>query len=261
MASLDSLQKRLENKEKALEKLNKKMERIQKAKASNWENNPYYYNESDERYTQKEINATQEVIEDYKKKIQIIIEKSNSKKVQVIIDFLDDWKVKNFDFYSEGLSKYFDEKQKVDELRTKINNLYWNDPDREKLQDQFDNLSSELYNKLNGKYERKGYRKVRVQFGEYEYIAPFIRTTYKDSIEYLSKELDEEADRKYDFIIERTNDLIGEIIDASNLKINPKGELDGIVTGTRGKAKIQTYGAGGYNIQAFHFRTRIDKIN
>lgn len=75
----------------------------------------------------------------------------------------------------------------------------------------------------------------------------------------LAKDLSEEADRKYDFIIERTNAIVGEITDASNLRIGSKADLNGYVIGTRGIAKVQTIGAGGYNIQCFHFRTLINR--
>ena len=75
----------------------------------------------------------------------------------------------------------------------------------------------------------------------------------------LEKDLDEEANRKYDFIIERTNAIVGEITDASDLEVGAKQDLNGYITGTRGRAKVQTIGAGGYNIQCFHFRTLINE--
>ena len=73
----------------------------------------------------------------------------------------------------------------------------------------------------------------------------------------LSKDLDEEANRKYDFIIERTNAIVGEITDASGLSVGSKQDLNGYIVGKRGVAKVQTIGAGGYNVQCFHFRTLI----
>ena len=43
-----------------------------------------------------------------------------------------------------------------------------------------------------------------------------------------------------------------ETTDASDLKITA-GDLNGTIIGNRGKAKVQTVGAGGYNIQIFFF--------
>lgn len=73
-------------------------------------------------------------------------------------------------------------------------------------------------------------------------------------------DLEAEKNRKYDFIIERTNEIVGQITDASNLTIGAKGDLNGFILGTKGSAKVQTIGAGGYNIQCFHFRTLIHKM-
>lgn len=77
----------------------------------------------------------------------------------------------------------------------------------------------------------------------------------------LDQHLQIEAENKYDNIVNRAVEITGKILDATDLSIGSTGELNGIIVGKNGKAKIETIGAGGYNIQCFHFRTLIHKIN
>ena len=125
----------------------------------------------------------------------------------------------------------------------------------------------ELRSKTNGYWERLPYEDAsgrtrythhKVREGEYERYQPYVQyPNLEAALKRLNKNLSEEANRKYDFIIDRTNRIVGQITDASNLSISDNGELNGIVIGTRGTAHVKTVGAGGYNIQCFHFRTYI----
>lgn len=62
-------------------------------------------------------------------------------------------------------------------------------------------------------------------------------------------------------LLSRVKDIIGTIMDASNLSIGYKGDIVGTIVGDKGKCRIETIGAGGYNIQCYHFRTLINKID
>ena len=66
-----------------------------------------------------------------------------------------------------------------------------------------------------------------------------------------------DANAKYDHLIEQVEEITGEITDARQLEIGDKGEINGYIIGKSGKASVQTIGAGGYNIQRFHFRTLV----
>ena len=77
---------------------------------------------------------------------------------------------------------------------------------------------------------------------------------------WLEKTMDEEKRAKLLDLIGRIMSTVGTITDAAALHIGPEGDINGIIVGTEGKAKIQTIGAGGYNIQCFHFRTLIHEI-
>jgi hypothetical protein len=96
--------------------------------------------------------------------------------------------------------------------------------------------------------------------GKWRFIMRYVLMRDKFDEELLEKDLQTEADRKYDDIVNRANAICGKITDARGLWVGNKGDLDGIVIGERGTAKIQTIGAGGYNIQCYHFRTLIHEV-
>lgn len=74
---------------------------------------------------------------------------------------------------------------------------------------------------------------------------------------WLERTMEEEKRAKLLDLIGRIMSTVGTITDAAALRIGPEGDINGYIEGTEGKAKIQTIGAGGYNIQCFHFRTLI----
>lgn len=259
MATKEFIQKRIEGKEKEIVKLEKKIERILKAKETGWEVNPYYYSESDLRWTNKYLEEAKVSLAKYQAELETENEKAASRNIQVIIEFLERWKEAVTKFYLGRFEKYPEAYEQY-------------------LKDMQDN-------KIDFFEERKLKRENPEAFREYErtineikesfknnfgFLTPYIeRTTewkdkqpirgYSFDSEKLKKELDAEADRKYDFIIERTNHIVKVITDASGLEIGAKGDLNGVIIGTNGKAKVQTIGAGGYNIQCFHFRTLINR--
>lgn len=77
---------------------------------------------------------------------------------------------------------------------------------------------------------------------------------------WLEKAMEEEKRAKLIDLIGRIMSTVGTITDAADLRIGPEGDINGYIVGTEGKAKIQTIGAGGYNIQCFHFRTLIHEM-
>lgn len=253
MASIEFLTKRVEGKKAELKKLTAKMERIEKAQATNWEVNPYYYDELDLRSTAKQIAQAEQALADYTAKLEAEQEKANSRNVTVIIEFLENWKQNMRDFYADEFAKYpeayAEHRKYIDELDA----MYaWNMPRDE-------------YKKLREQEKRAN----ALHANRWGHLFPYISRkrnresetyTFTFKTEEFEKEIKREAERKYDDIIERTQAIVGTITDASALKVGHKGNLDGIIIGTKGKAKVQTIGAGGYNIQCFHFRTLIHEI-
>ena len=265
MANIDFIAKRIEGKEKELEKLTKKLERIRKAEASGWAVNPYYYHESDLRYTLRDIEAAQKALDDYKAQLTAETEKAASRNVPAIVEFLNGWKARVTSHFTNGLMEYYLEKEYVHELYTKLRSYYVESPEKT----AYEEARQTFRNKCHGYYERReftnrwgklDYTDVKVRDGEYEWLRPYNNEqTLEEALRKLEKDLDKEWSRKYDFIIERTNQIVGVITDASNLKVGAKADLNGYIIGTKGTAKVQTIGAGGYNIQCFHFRTLINE--
>ena len=268
MATIEYITKRVAGKEKEIDKLQKKLARIQKAEESGWQDNPYYYSEHDKKYTLRDLEEAKKALEKYKADLAIANEKANSRNVPAILEFLERWKNRCYEFYLQGLTEYFAEKDRVYRMYVEANELDWRTPEYKEAQQAYEDAYKAFRQKCNGYYEyfeevRRGrtYRgEVKVRDGEYEAYKPYISFRNLDeAMARVQKDLEEEANRKYDFIIERTNEITGKITDASGLKVGSKDDLNGYIKGERGTAKVQTIGAGGWNIQCFHFRTLIHK--
>lgn len=268
MASIEFITKRIEGKEKEIDKLNKKLARIRKAEATGWTVNPYYYHESDLKYTLRDIEVAQKTLEDYKAQLIAENEKANSRNVPAIVDFLNGWKIRVISHFTNGLMEYYLEKEYVRDLYRQIKNQYYCTASTPE-QIAYEEASKAFRNKCHGYYERQEFinrwgkpdsKEVKVRDGEYEWLRPYnSESTLEEALNKLERDLTQEWNRKYDFIIERTNEIVGKITDATKLKVGAKGDLNGYIIGTKGTAKVQTIGAGGYNIQCFHFRTLINE--
>lgn len=272
MASIAFIQKRITGKENELNRLNKKLARIRKAESGNWkENNPYYYRSDDLKRCLKDIEAAQKALDDYKVQLAAEEEKAQSRDVPAILEFLEAWKQRVFEFYDTDLRAAYAEEEHVRNLGVAQWKYGWVTPEYQAATDAYLEANKALYAKLHGYYrpltdeEKKRpkcrYRhQIKIRDGEWEHILHYLHErTYEESIAKLKKDLDEEANRKYDFIIERTTKITGKITDATGLKIGAKNDLNGYIIGEKGTAKVQTIGAGGYNIQCYHFRTLINK--
>jgi hypothetical protein len=242
MVTVEVLEKKLEKLNKKLEKLNKKLERINAAKATDWEKNPYCYQESDLNYTTRDIQEAEEILASLKADLVTAKEKAASRNVKVIIDFLEDWKTKVNNYYHELLPQYLKAKERLNKELEGLDIAYSNEDYR-----TYRKLKHEFQTTWNF-YEKWLTKKYSHETKQYYYVI---------DEEKLTKHLKREAEAKYDDIINRTNKIVGTITDATHLHIGVKGDLEGYIIGDYGKAHVQTIGAGGYNVQCFHFRTLV----
>lgn len=197
----------------------------------------------------KEIEDIKRIVAKQEADLKTEIEKRNSRNVKAILDFLEDWKKKCMDYYIEMFPKFMEARAE------------WYALDRE-YSDREDELrrnrEADFFKKRDAirAERREAEKQYRAAWG---WIAMYVGYDTMDT-ERIAKDLQADAEAKYDDIIERTNELIGTITDASGLTVNQKAGLDGYIKGERGTVKVSTVGAGGYNIQRFHFRTLIHKV-
>lgn len=271
MASIEFITKRIEGKRKEITKLEGKLSRIQKAQASGWEsNNPYYYNESDLKWTLKDLETARIALADYEKQLATETEKANSRNVPAILEFLEYWKANCTALYRKGLEEYYETRKVLRDLYAAYSMTHYGTPEREAAEAAYNEAKDKFDGRLYGyfheeKYEWRGHihsKKVKDMDGEIEYIRPYNNErTLDEAMAKLAKDLKREAEMKYDDIIERTNSVVGQITDASELRIgSTRGELNGFIKGERGKAEVESIMAGGYNIQCLHIRTLIKPV-
>ena len=235
MASIEFITKRVEGKQKEIAKLEKKLARIIKAQESNWENNPYYYTEDDLRWTTRDIEEAKKALAKYQNDLATEVEKDNSRNVEAIINFLNKWAERVFNWYKAQYNAYCEAyEEHLKDVEPYIERGC---------------IKPDFY---------KEYREAKKAFNEkWNFLYMYLDCRKEFDSEKLKRELEQDKKVKYDDIVNRANSICGTITDATGLSIGEKGELNGLVIGDRGKAYIETIGAGGYNIQCFHFRTLI----
>lgn len=242
--TIDFIVKRIEGKKAAIAKLEKKVARIEAAKATNWEKNPYYYHESDLKYALRDLEEERLALAKYEGELAKAKAKAESRNVPAILEFLEGWKERMRSVYKSGFEAYLLDYEEYKEFSKQYNEWLYSDAYY---------AAPEEIRKARRKESNDKWKSLKVR---YSWVLNYVEHLRFDTVKF-ERDIKAEAERKYDFIIERTEAIVEKITDASGLEVGAKGDLNGEIIGTKGTATVNTVGAGGYNIQCFHFRTLI----
>lgn len=182
---------------------------------------------------------------------------------EILKDFLESWKRHAIGYYQEKRIRFIEYREglKAKERAARLEALQTL-PSLEKYRELYKGRELTDYDLAN-LWPRRDVDAFLSERGlEYHQITlRLLEIHNEDEREaWLEKTMEEEKRAKLLDLIGRIMSTVGTITDAAALYIGPDGDINGIIVGTEGKAKIQTIGAGGYNIQCFHFRTLIHEI-
>ncbi|MFJ8247349.1 hypothetical protein [Peribacillus asahii] len=228
----------------------------------------------------KKLADAEQILANWNEKLHIEINREKfiqEQAPQVIKDFLEQWKQMAYEWNVKRYNDYQDLKEKLrkEAMDTIVEFIESHPEDYERYlgeDGKIDSYYADDYHlsniggrSLKAHLEEKelDYRSIQSRKSDFAgSTVMYMDTIYKEEerLAWLDKTLEQEKKRKMIDLIHRISKVTGEITDASLLKINVKGNLDGFVTGEKGKAKVETIGAGGWNIQVFHFRTLVHPV-
>lgn len=190
----------------------------------------------------------------------------------VIKDFFEAWKQDSISFFSNRYEQYLAFAAKLNEQQhtTRIEALTTLPEYIERYSDKAKSMSD--YELVNA-YPRKpmeNYLKEReldyvsIEKRKAEFAGPVVKAMcrFRDPaqrMEFLKKEMENGMRERMLDLAQRIGKCVGRITDAHGLHVQ-NGEIAGEIVGEMGRASIQTIGAGGYNIQRFHFRTLVHEL-
>jgi hypothetical protein len=124
--------------------------------------------------------------------------------------------------------------------------------------EQADKFNEERSSGVDYKLLLNTYDKEIVEFARV--LKEYNNTQFENRLQKITKFVEKDVESKRNTLIKKVEKIVGQIEDASKLQINHQGELDGIIKGNKGIAKIETISAGGYNIQRRHYRVLVKQV-
>lgn len=230
----------------------------------------YYDKEEAVKESNKKLEEAKRVLNNWTEKLraeQVKLQYIQDNVPQVIKDFLNTWKNTIFKHIQELRDEYLDEYPRY---KDSINKVYFEFIQKNK--DKFRYVDTDNYNPdVNYRYDVSSWRDIDeiIQSPKYMHIEESFLMKFHDSLfaeyrsrkwndDWLDSTLTEEMNSKLIDLMSRVSKITGEIVDA-RLTIE-KGDLNGTVIGKDGTARVNTIGAGGYNIQIRHYRVLVKKV-
>jgi len=250
----DKIDSKIEKAEFKIDKLEKKIAKLQHFLDTTDKNEDSYMYEDKThslKIAKRDLKETKTKLDGYiaKKSLYNSIDSVDS--IPVIDTFLENWKMKTIKWYKEDYQKLLEYKKMVSEK-----------------QREFDQwcIENNLENKYNDLTRAKE-KELRIDsvsrkrdIGKFGFITLSILGRGDKWEDELDKILEQEKVNKKRTLILKIKDVVGNIVDASNLFIGSNGEINGFIKGEKGKVRVLTISAGGWNIQCFHYRVLITKM-
>lgn len=241
MADKDFLKKRVENFEAKLQKINKRIERLKKKVE---EDPTDYYYKNDLSSARREFEQTKEKLEDFRNRLAQEERRAAARNIRPLLDFLEDWRQRNEEFYRDAYRRYVAGRETHREKCKKAEG------------DELKRFRTAYLEKWTFLSEYITGGRGQIYYDDND-LSSFVPAFLEEK---MLRDLRLEADAKYDFLVMQIEKLGGALRDVSNLCVACNGELNGLVLGEKNIVSVKTVGAGGYNIQRFHFRTLVRLI-
>lgn len=259
--TIERHEKQLHKKQDALAKRGVDISNMESFKYADGRGSEFYsdicdieWKQSDIKGATSKLNDAIKIMNNWKVKLDAELEKERfieGNAPQVIKDFLESWKELAFEWHVQRLISYRAYSKQLD-------------AEVEQARIAVGITNSHMPSKTQrAELEKMGldYQSVASKKASYAgaVVLKMVTMLETERLEWLEKILEEDKKSKMIDLINRINSVVGTITDATNLDIKG-GNLNGIIIGEKGKAKVETIGAGGYNIQCFHYRTLVNKL-
>ena len=190
------------------------------------------------RHANEDIEATNNTILTYNNRIAFLQEQNAKPVIQIFKDFFNNWKKQIL----EWVNPLYQEYREIDKKGCDLHNRsYW----------YKQNLGEEEWRRL---YQENNDRRKELR------SSPMLMRRIENGEKGFDKWLDDYMNDRYNELVDKVTKYTGEITNVSDLHIGRDGTLNGVVEGQSGKARIETIGAGGYNVQCYHYRCLVHLI-